>query len=143
MTVEVNQGVAWIIGLLAAVPILRQAFLFAREIMRAIRGKERTPPLAEEVAHTYVKRAECEHWRQKCEATIDLIRAEITATDRKAEERAIGTHKRLDKFGNAVGKMSRSMGIMIGIQIASTGGNSRKARELINQTAETEIDTDD
>jgi len=134
VTVEVNEGIAWIIGLLAAIPILRQAWLFGREIKGDIRGAERNPPLAEEAAKTYVTKPDFMECQKNCKLTTDSIRVEMKENDRKAEERVVGTHRRMDKLSNAVSKLSRGMGILIGLQIAQAGGDPKQVKRIIEDT---------
>ena len=133
MTIDADPGSIWIIGALAAAASIRQVVLLFKDL----KAPERTPPLPEEIAKTYVTRREWKDCRDECKQTNDSVRMEIKETDRKAEERAIGTHRRMDKLSSSVNKMCKGMGILIGIQIAEGKGDPKK---MIRQLEETDDD---
>ena len=114
--------------MLAAIPILRQAFLFFRDV----KGPQRTPPLPEELAKSYVTKPEFEQCRADCRETNKCIREEIKENDRMAEARAKGTHRRIDEVLAVQQKTNKQLGILIGINLA--GGQNVK--QLTEETDE-------
>jgi hypothetical protein len=110
MTVEIDQGVAWIAGALAAFPILNQALAF----WHGVKGRERQPPLAEEVAGKYALRSDLAACREQCDRDIGRIRQAVADNDRKAEERAHDTHRRIDAVYERLNETNRRLGVIIG-----------------------------
>ena len=128
MTIDSDAGTIWIVGMLAAIPILRQAFLFFREV----KGPQRTPPLPEEMAKSYVTKPEFEKCKADCRETNKCIRDEIKENDRMAEGRAKGTHRRIDEVFSEQQKTNKQLGILIGINL-SRGKNVKQLTEEIEQ----------
>lgn len=114
MTLDVEPGIAWIVGGLLAIPYLRQAVGFFRDL----KGPQRTPPLGEEVAGKYATRDDLKSCRGQCDEQITCIRTAIAANDVKAEERSVATHKRIDAVYKSLNKNNRSLGIIIGALFA-------------------------
>lgn len=100
--------------MLAAIPVLRQAWLFFKDV----KGPQRTPPLPEEIAKCYVTKPEFEKCRDECRANNQCIREEIKENDRMAENRAKGTHNRIDEVFTEQKKTNKQLGILIGINLA-------------------------
>lgn len=114
MTIDTEAGTIWIVGMLAAIPVLRQAWLFFKDV----KGPQRTPPLPEEIAKCYVTKPEFEKCRDECRANNQCIREEIKENDRMAENRAKGTHNRIDEVFTEQKKTNKQLGILIGINLA-------------------------
>lgn len=114
MTLDVDQGTAWIIGAVAAIPLMRQAVGFFRDL----KGPQREPPLAEEVAGKYATRKDLQACREKCDAEISCIRTAIAENDTKAERRSIDTHRRIDSLMASSCETNRKLGIIIGSSVA-------------------------
>lgn len=94
----------------------------------------RTPPLGEDVARTYATKDELTHCRTSCRKDIDDIRAKIDDNDKKAEDRARGTHARIDALYRESQKMTKSLGMLIGIMVGK--GIAPASTALTNETGE-------
>lgn len=81
------------------------------------RKQQRLPPLGEDVARTYATKDELLHCRTSCRKDIDDIRTKIDDNDKKAEDRARGTHARIDALYRESQKMTKSLGMLIGIMV--------------------------
>lgn len=81
------------------------------------RKQQRLPPLGEDVARTYATKDELSRCQTVCRKDIDDIRSKIDDNDKKAEDRARGTHARIDKIYIAQEKGNKSIGMLIGMLI--------------------------
>lgn len=97
------------------------------------RKQQRQPPLGEDVARTYATKEELTRCQTVCRKDIDDIRAKIDENDRKAEDRARGTHSRIDKIYIAQEKANKALGMLIGIMV---GKGIAPASTVTNITAE-------
>ena len=113
MTVDPSAANTWIIGLLAACPTI----LVIIKIVKELRPAERNPPMPEEAAKLYVTKVEMQQCQGICRKDIDDIRASIAENDRQAENRAKGTHARIDALYREQQKVNKSLGMLIGIMI--------------------------
>ena len=114
MTVDLDQGTAWVVGAFLAIPALRQALGFFRDL----RGPQRDPPLGEEVAVKYATRVELSSLKNEFKADIASLRESIAANDDKAEKRSIDAHRRTDSLMAAACETNRRLGVLIGLNIA-------------------------
>lgn len=87
--------------------------------------KTRMPPLGEEAAKTYATKGELQNVDAALRGEIGTLREEIKENDRKAEDRARGTHARIDAIYRTAEKTNRSLGILIGITSVKTGTNPK------------------
>lgn len=103
-------------GVLAALCGAAASWLAARPQRAADKrdAPDRQPPLGEDVARTYASKADLAACRAKCDGDLSCIRAAIEANDTKAEDRSVGTHKRIDAVYKSLNKNNRSLGIIIG-----------------------------
>jgi len=97
------------------------------------RKQQRQPPLGEDVARTYATKEELARCQTVCRKDIDDIRNKIDENDRKAEDRARGTHSRIDKIYIAQEKANKALGMLIGIMV---GKGLAPASTVTNITAE-------
>lgn len=95
--------------------------------------QQRQPPLGEDVARTYATKEELARCQTVCRKDIDDIRNKIDENDRKAEDRARGTHSRIDKIYIAQEKANKALGMLIGIMV---GKGLAPAATVSNITAE-------
>lgn len=85
--------------------------------LNAQRRAQRHPPLGEDVARTYATKEELARCQATCRHDIDDIRSKIDENDQRAEDRARGTHARIDKLYLAQEKCNKALGMLIGIMI--------------------------
>jgi hypothetical protein len=78
---------------------------------------DRTPPLGEDVARTYATKADLIALDTKVSSDISSLRASIADNDRRAEDRARGTHSRIDALYKEQQKVNRSLGMLTGVLI--------------------------
>jgi hypothetical protein len=78
---------------------------------------ERNPPLGEDVARTYVTKADMQECRGVCRKDIDDLRAKIDANDHAAEQRSVSTHRRIDQVFVSQQKTNKALGMMVGIMV--------------------------
>jgi hypothetical protein len=78
----------------------------------------RKPPVQEELYRDYVRRDEWERCRGQCHADMDTLRASIAVTDRTAEERAKGSHARIDALYRESQRTNRALGKVLGVLVA-------------------------
>lgn len=87
---------------------------------------ERQPPLGEDVAKTYATKKELGNVETKLSGDIKDLRCQIDSNDKtlrtlieandlNAENRARGTHARIDTLGNALNKTNKALGVLIGM----------------------------
>lgn len=76
---------------------------------------KRMPPLGEEAAKTYATKDELIRMEASLRKDIADTRASIVEYDSKAENRARGTHARIDSLYKSAEKNNRALGILIGI----------------------------
>ena len=89
--------------------------------MAVFQGRERSAAhtaIAREIAKCYVTKPEFEKCRDECRANNQCIREEIKENDRMAENRAKGTHNRIDEVFTEQKKTNKQLGILIGINLA-------------------------
>jgi hypothetical protein len=79
---------------------------------------KRQPPLGEYAASTYATKEELKGVEKSLRGEIASLRETVTETDRKAEARSVGTHKRIDDAYKALGKTNKALGILIGIMVS-------------------------
>jgi hypothetical protein len=85
---------------------------------------ERQPPLGEDVARTYATKADLIALDAKVSGDISSLRASITDNDRRAEDRARGTHARIDALYKEQQKVNRSLGMLTGMLIGGKCSSS-------------------
>lgn len=122
-----NPGVAWLAGLALALPTILCALRIATSI-RAL-FPARLPPLAEELAKTYATKAELARLEERFSTDLASVRKQIEDTDNKAEDRARGTHSRIDAIYREAQKTQKSIGILIGVLI----GKGKADGSLVTQ----------
>jgi hypothetical protein len=96
---------------------------------------DRQPPLGEDVARTYATKDDLLALDGKFTKDIDSIRDSIAENDRRAEDRTIGTHSRIDALYKQQQKISRSLGMLTGMLV---GGkcSAAVAQAVTDQTEE-------
>ena len=109
-------------GTLAALCVAATAWLMGRNKAAAPKIKAeftalREPPLGEDVARTYASKADLAALDAKVTTDIAALRLSISDNDRRAEERARGTHVRLDQLYKASQKTNRSLGMLTGMLV--------------------------
>jgi hypothetical protein len=78
---------------------------------------DRQPPLGEDVARTYATKEDLSALDAKVSQDIAALRVSIKENDVRAEERARGTHKRIDAIYIEQLKNSKALGMLIGIMV--------------------------
>lgn len=96
------------------------------------RRTPRTPPLGEDVARTYATKDELTKCQGICRKDIDDIRSKIDDTDKKAEDRARGTHARIDKIYVEQQKNNKALGMLIGIMVGKGIAPTSTVSQLTN-----------
>ncbi len=104
---------SWLIGAAAS----GGAILAWLKIAQHARGAQRQPPIAEEAAKTYATKDELRACQGLCRRDMEAVRTLISTNDKAAEDRARGTHARIDKVYIAQQRNNKAMGTLIGIMI--------------------------
>lgn len=78
---------------------------------------DRQPPLGEDVARNFVMKEEFTRCQTTCRKDIADIRDKLADIDKKAEDRARGTHARIDKIYIAQEQTNKALGTLTGIMI--------------------------
>ena len=108
-------------GTLAALCGAATMWLMAR---RSRAEAERQPPLGEDVARTYASKADLAALDYKVSRDIESLRQSIDDNDRRAEDRARGTHARIDVVYKEQQKVNRSLGMLTGMLVGNKCSSS-------------------
>ena len=94
------------------------------------RRAPRNPPLGEDTARTYATKADLADLDKRVVADIASLRASVAENDAKAENRARGTHARIDTLYKESQRTNKSLGMLIGIML---GRGNTAAAAAINE----------
>ncbi len=93
----------------------------------------RTPPLGEDVARTYASKDELTKCQAICRKDIESLRDSISENDKKAEDRARGTHARIDRSYVEQQKSTKALGMLIGIMVGKGLAPASTVSQLTNE----------